>query len=308
MGLVCSMNDPILLMDSNYLCHRAYHAMGDLSYGARGTGAVFGFLRDIVTLQDELKSTRCVFAFDPGAPGLRHAQLPTYKSTRRDRHRDETDEEKEGRADFHRQIEKLRQEYLPAAGFNNVFMAPGYEADDIIATVAAGMPDSQEVIIVGSDHDLWQCLRPNVWNWNPHTRKGYDAGAFRKQWGLPPKKWADVKALAGCKSDDVTGVPGVGEATAAKWIRGDLGPHTKAAKALGASRGLYNANIGIVRLPFPGCPEFSIRPDTVTEDKWVDLVDSLGMDSLKRTPPRAANAKKGRSRGTKNQGFGLTGP
>lgn len=297
---------PILLIDTNYLCHRAFHAIGDLTHGEVGTGAIFGVLRDIVGLQDIFKTHRCAFAFDTKARGHRMDLLPTYKSGRRKRYAEETEDQQEARADFHRQIVRLRRDYLPSAGFNNVFHAPGYEADDIIAQIAMDLPDDDEAVIIASDQDLWQCLRRNVWFWNPNKKQGYSADAFRQEWGLEPRRWADVKALAGCKSDDIPGVPGAGEATVAKWLRRELGAHTKAAKALAKSRKLYNSNIKLVRLPFPGTPSFEIVPDTVTEEKWQALADRLGMHSIRDTMPGGvATTNKGRKRGTKQEGFGL---
>jgi len=300
------MPEPILLIDTNYLCHRAYHAIGEMAYGDMGTGAVFGVLRDIVILQDFFNTTRCVFAFDKGR-GYRYDLLPTYKSTRKARHADESEEDKIAREDFKQQIERLRRNYLPAAGFKNIFAINGLEADDIIASIAGGLPRDEEAVIIGSDQDLWQCLRDNVYCWSPHTQRAYSLETFRKQWGIKPHQWADVKAYAGCSSDDVPGLPGVGEKTAAKYIRGELGDHTKAYAKLAAGTVLHDTNMKLVRLPFPGTPKFEFVPDEVTEEKWQALADGLGMRSIRSTAPRVAGRKsKGRKRGRqKEKGFGL---
>jgi len=289
--------EPILLIDTNYLCHRAFHTTGDMAYEDIGTGAIFGVLRDIVTLQENFKTRRCVFAFDLGR-SHRHKLLPTYKNSRRIRHAEESGEEQEARRDFNGQVKKLRRQYLPAAGFRNVFSAFGYEGDDIIAALAAALPNEQEAIIIASDKDLWQCLRPNVWCWNPITQQAYTLESFRAMWGLEPHQWADVKAYAGCRTDDVPGINGVGDVTAAKWLRGDLKEHTKAFGLLSTGAGVHKANLPLVRLPFPGVPEFEIKIDEVTEDKWQALADSLGMQSIRSEAPRVAPRKsKGRKRG-----------
>lgn len=300
----------ILLLDTNYLCHRAFHAVGAMSHNDIATGTIYGVLRDIVSLQESFKTAHCVFAFDSDGRGLRQDLLPGYKEGRRERYTNETDEEREARAAFRAQVRRLRDEYLPQAGFNNVFHAPGYEADDVIARVAqtADTMDG-DIIMVASDQDLWQCLRPNVWLWNPHKKRGYSMEAFVAEWGLQPTQWARVKALAGCKSDDVPGVPGCGERTVAKWLRGELGANTKAYKALRAARGLYRANKIIVKLPFPGTPNFTIRPDSVTAESWYALAKSLGMKSLMETPPYGVTInKKGRRRGITEEGLGIAGP
>lgn len=301
------MKSPTLLIDANYLCHRAFHALGELAYDGAGTGTIFGVLRDIIQLQDTFSTSKCVFAFDSKGPGLRHKILPTYKSSRRERYQEESDEERAARNDFHEQIGLLRSRYLPSAGFRNVFSADGFEADDIIASLAARAPAQEEMVIISSDQDLWQCLRPNVWCWNPHKKKGYDMHAFVKEWRLEPKQWRDVKAYAGCSTDDVPGVPGVGEATAAKWLRGELNDTTKTAQKLDAAGELYLRNIQVVRLPFPGTPLFNIEPDEVTEASWRSLADHLGMKSLRNTAPRmATHETRGRKR-DRQEGFGLDG-
>ena len=300
--------NPVLLIDTNYLCHRAFHAMEDLFYGDRGTGAVFGVLRDIVSLTEEFKTNRVVFAFDVGGGGHRRGILPTYKGTRAARHATDTPEDQEARKNFFEQVVLLRTRYLPAAGFRNVFSCAGFEADDIIAAIAAALPATDEGVIVSADQDLWQCMRANVWCWNLHTRRATTAEVFRERWGLEPHEWADVKAYAGCSTDDVPGVPGVGEATAARWLRGELGAHTQAFQKIRAARALYRRNLPLVRLPFPGTPQFEIQRDEVTEKSWQQLTEDLGMHSIRDTVPRGTKrSSRGRRRGQGEEGFGFDG-
>lgn len=299
------MSNPLLIIDTNYLCHRAFHALGDLRYGDVGIGAVYGVLRDIVGLQEMFKTNRCVFAFDAKPPLRRHKVLPAYKSSRRKRHEGESAEDKEARADFIEQVRLLRTDYLPAAGFNNVFHTPGFEADDIIARVAQGVRVPDEAVIVASDQDLWQCIRPHIWCWSPHNSRGMDQDRFLKEWGLLPRQWVKVKAIAGCSTDDIPGVPGVGEKTAAKWLRGELGAGTKKSEAIVANYKLYGGNIKLVKLPFEGTPKYDIVPDCVTEEKWQALTDRLGMRSIRDNVPYGTPRKsRGRKRG-KEKGFGF---
>jgi len=290
------MSEPLLLLDTPYLCHRAFHAMGDLSFGSEGTAAIFGVLRDIVLLQEEFKPGRCVFAFDRGRPH-RLKLPPTYKSTRRKRYAEESEEEQAARKDFRRQIQKLCTQYLPAAGFQNAISARGFEADDLIAAVAAALSPNEEAIIVSSDKDLWQCIRPNIWCWNPQKRQAYTIAMFRAEWGIEPEQWAEVKAYAGCATDDVPGVEGVGEKTAAKYIRGDLGEKTKAHAKLARAEIQCAWNMRIVQLPYPNTPTFELQSDEVTEETWQALADELGMHSLRSTVPRTVTRKsRGRKR------------
>mgnify|MGYP001569000234 CR=1 FL=1 len=300
-----SINEPLLLIDANYMAHRSWHAMKDLTFNDRGTGAIFGVLRDVVSLQDTFKTTRCVFAFDLGR-SRRAGILPTYKTSRYAHHAEESDEEKAARSDFREQIRHLRERHLPDAGFRNVFAAEGFEADDIIAQFAATLPREDEAVIISSDQDLWQCLRPNVWVWNLHTQKAYTLKHFRIQWGLEPRRWAEVKAYAGCLTDDIPGIPGIGEITAAKYLRGgELGEHTKAYASLRMGAAIYEKNWPLVSLPFDGTPSFEIQQDEVTEEKWCALADSLGMPSIRDTIPRVATDRKSKGRKRNERGFGF---
>lgn len=294
------------MIDANYLCHRAYHSVQDMVYGDVGVGVLYGVLRDILYLQDFFKTSRVVFAFDPGGSGLRSNLSAVYKSSRYKRYEGETEEEQESRAALRQQIKALHEKHLPGLGYKNVFSAVGFEGDDIIAKIIKGMPRHEEAIIVSSDQDFWQCLQPNVTCYNPHQKKCYSYNQFVGEWGILPKQWASVKAFAGCKSDDVIGIPGVGEKTAAKWLRNELGAHTKAAKAIKSSRSIYKRNLPLVRLPFKGCPLFEIVPDEVTEEKWHALIDSFEMNSLRATVPYGIKTKsKGRKRAKKRKGFGF---
>ena len=146
------MKQPILLLDTNYLCHRAYHAMGDLTYGDEGFGAVFGVLRDIVNFQETFHTPYMIFAFDLGR-GYRYNDLPEYKSSRRSRHADAPKEEQAKRKELQKQITKLRTEYLPEAGFKNVYAVDGFEADDIIASLAQSLPP--QFCLVATLHRTW---------------------------------------------------------------------------------------------------------------------------------------------------------
>lgn len=301
------MKDPLLIIDVSYMAHRAFHTMGDLNHGSEGTGAIFGVLRDVLILQDRFSTGRCVFAFDHPAPKHREHDCPGYKSSRRKRYAEESDEEQRARQDFRGQLKKLYRQYLPAAGFGNVFAAAGFEADDIIAQVAADIPKGEEAIIVSSDQDLWQCMSrwPLVSCWNPQSSKLLTFQGFLDKWGFEPSRWAEVKAIAGCSTDDVPGVAGVGEITAAKYLRDELGEHTKAFENI--CRSDWRANLRVVALPYEGTPKFELRADEVTEKKWQGVADALGLKSLRGNVPRGATReKKGRKpHGRKGKGFGF---
>lgn len=281
------MNSPYLLLDANYLAHRSWHALGDsLTYDDQPTAAIYGFLADILRLQAEFDTKRLVFCFDAGL-GPRLELLPTYKSSRQKSHENDTEEQQQSRKNFYLQIRRLREQYLSQAGFRNVLWQDGREADDVIASVAkSSLKEDDTAIIVSSDHDLWQCINSQVSVYNPQTKKIIDRKAFLEQWGIDPAIWSSVKALAGCTADDVPGIRGIGELTAAKYYQGKLKPESAAHKKIvGEGIDVYARNIKLVRLPFAGTEVFELKADEATQEKWNELADRLGMASLKDQMP-----------------------
>lgn len=276
------MNTTWLLIDANNVASQCYYAMGGaMTHNDIATGVVFGFLRDIANLIQRFKTTNIAFCFDHGKP-LRCKLLPTYKANRKP----ETIEEKENRSERNKQINMLRTEYLPAIGFKNVFWQEGYEADDILAEIARPkilktdwMPTQQpDYIIVSSDKDLYQCLAKNVNIWN--RGKLMDVHGFMNEWHIDPRHWKKVKALAGCSSDNIPGIPGVGEKTAIKFLKGELKSTTKAYQAIQAQPGLRMKNNQLVTLPFTGCKTPELVKDEVTRETWNAFAKKFGMESL----------------------------
>lgn len=294
----------ILLIDANLLCHRAYHTTGHLHFGDVGTGVAFGFFREVINLYDKFSPSGFVFCFD-GRKTHRAKACPTYKATRQARYDNATKEEQDGIEEFRRQVWDLENNTLPAVGYSNTHSYPGYEADDLIAALAQRVtkcPDN-EVIIISSDQDLWQCLGPRVLYYSPHTQELLTEEKFKATWGLEPSLWPMVKAWAGCRTDDVDGVPGVGEKTAAKYIKGEL-TKGKAYEAIKANQHIYDANLPLVTLPWPGCPTPKLYPDKVTAKRWGVAMASLGFASLTGFAPGHLGGS-GMPAGIK--GFGFNG-
>jgi len=265
-----------LILDSNYLAHRAFHTTGDLSYNNVKTGVVYGFLRDIVTFTELHSTDKVVFCFDH-KPYLREEHLVTYKN------RPVREDLVETYDELHRQINLLRDEYLYECGFRNVFHKKGYESDDMIASAAHTVDlMGDKAVIVSSDHDLFQLLTPNVICWNPNLKLATTCESFKKKFGVTPEQWILVKALGGCRGDKVPGIRGIGESTACKFVRGLIKRDSKTFQNIVCPKGqtVMNRNLRIVTLPFYGTPEFRPKKDEVTVKKWKALCVSLGMKSL----------------------------
>lgn len=197
----------ILLLDSNSLMHRAYHALPNLK-SSKGlyTGAIYGFLSILLRLIKEQKPTHIAAAFDLHAPTFRHELFKDYKATRKP-----MDEE------LRQQVEPLK-ELITAMGIKIVSLQ-GYEGDDILGTLSKRFDD--ECIIVTGDRDSFQLVSPTTkvfW-----TKKGvsdievYDEERLLQD-GFTVSQFIDYKALRGDTSDNVPGIAGVGEKTAKQLL------------------------------------------------------------------------------------------
>ena len=205
------MPERILLIDSNSLIYRGFFAIPPLTT-TKGelSNATFGFASILLKAIEEIRPRHMAAAFDLPVPTFRKEKDPTYKATR-----------KPMPDDLRPQLERCK-EILDRFGIP-MYSLPGYEADDVIGALAkqadaAGL----EAIIVSGDLDPLQLVTPNVKLFT--TRMGfqntviYDEAKIAERYGLRPSQMVDFKALKGDTSDNIPGVPGVGEKTAAKLI------------------------------------------------------------------------------------------
>ena len=197
----------ILLLDSNSLMYRAYHALPNLK-STKGlyTGAIYGFLSILLKIIKEQNPTHIAAAFDLHGPTFRHEMYKEYKATRKP-----MDEE------LRQQVEPLK-ELITAMGIKIVSMQ-GYEGDDILGTLSKRFDD--DCVIVTGDRDSFQLVSPTTkvfW-----TKKGvsdievYDVDRLLQD-GFTVQQFIDYKALRGDTSDNVPGIPGVGEKTAKQLL------------------------------------------------------------------------------------------
>lgn len=285
------MSTTTLLIDADYLCHRAFHSLGDLSYGGNDTGTLFGFLRDLTILKDRFAPDVWVFGFDAGVP-LRRAVYPKYKQTRRLKKR--KPEEQRAYDSLKKQMRVLRFHLLKSLGFSNVFWQVGYEADDVLAGISEQRQG--DVIIVGADHDLYQLIRDKVSVWHPNRYLLVTRKKFRETFGIEPTQWPDVKAIAGCGTDDVQGVKGVGEKTACRFLSGELKKGKKYEDIVSHNH-IWERNLRLVRLPYEGLQDFEVRPDQVTDVAWKQMCDQYGFRSLRGMVRWGKRARVRRSSG-----------
>jgi len=205
--------DRLLLLDGHSLAYRAFFALPIENFSTttgQPTNAVYGFTAMLINVLRDEKPTHLAVAFDRGEPTFRHEQYVEYKANRR-----ETPE------DFRSQL-SLIFEVLDALGIRRL-SAPGYEADDLIATLATqASAEGMDVLIVTGDRDVLQLVSDRVTVLM--TRRGitemtrFTPATVTEKYGLTPAQYPDFAALRGDPSDNLPGIPGVGEKTATKWI------------------------------------------------------------------------------------------
>jgi len=266
-----------LLVDVSNLAYKAMYAMPDLSFEGNAMGAVYGVFQDIVRLRERLETNKMIFCFDSKV-SLRKSISPVYKG-RRKRTLEMTEEEKKFREDLISQVVCMRRKYFPAIGFRNLLHQEGYEADDLIAAMVQRHVKTQ-FIIVSTDQDLYQLLSDKVVIYNPMAKTIITAQSFECKYGVKPEKWAKVKALAGCVSDNVIGCKGVGEVIAIKFINKKLNKKTATYDKIQDFRPHAIQNLMLTKLPFPGTADFPIEEDELSTKKWDRVMKRLGMNTL----------------------------
>src|ERR1700749_1359995 len=203
----------LMLLDGNSLAFRAFYALPAENFKTQGgltTNAVYGFTAMLINLLRDEQPSHIAAAFDVSRQTFRVDKYPEYKA---------------GRSappdEFRGQID-ITKEVLVALGIT-VLAEPGFEADDIIATLATQAEDEgYRVLVVSGDRDSLQLVSEDVTVLYP--RKGvseltrFTPDAVVEKYGLTPQQYPDFAALRGDPSDNLPGIPGVGEKTASKWI------------------------------------------------------------------------------------------
>ena len=205
--------ETLVILDAHAILHRAYHALPDFSSpNGEPTGALYGVTTMLLGIIEQFKPTYMVACYDLPDPTYRHDAFEGYKAGRK-----KTDEA------LVQQINRSRDIF--AAFGVEVFEKPGFEADDVLCSIAHLMKERKDVrvIIASGDMDTLQCVdkkRVQVFT----LRKGikdtvvYDEKAVKDRYGFGPKLVPDYKGLRGDPSDNIPGIVGIGEKTATTLI------------------------------------------------------------------------------------------
>src|SRR5690554_977599 len=202
----------LALLDGNSIAYRAFYALPEdlATRSGQVTNAVFGFTRMLIRMLKDFHPDGVAVAWDVSRETFRTESFPEYKANR------------SKAPDHFRSQLPLMDEVLQALQITQL-RADGYEADDIIASLAKkAVDDGWDVLIVTGDRDAFQLIRDGVRV--VYTRRGIsdtvlaDAEWVEERYGIPPSKYIEYAALRGDTSDNLPGVPGVGEKTAARLI------------------------------------------------------------------------------------------
>ena len=210
----------LLLLDGHSLAYRAFYALPVENFSTttgQATNAVYGFTSMLINALRDEAPTHLAVAFDVSRKTFRSVEYPEYKANR-----------SSSPSEFHGQIALLKD--VLAALEVTVVEADGFEADDVIATLTtAAEAEGFQVAIITGDRDAFQLVDPQVTVLYP--RKGVSdmarmtPAAVEERYGLTPAQYPDFAALRGDPSDNLPSIPGVGDKTAAKWVR-DFGSLT----------------------------------------------------------------------------------
>lgn len=207
------MSEKLVLIDGHSILNRSFYGLPDLtSSEGLHTNAVYGFLNILFKILEEEKADYLTVAFDVKHPTFRHEMYKEYKGTRK------------GMPQELLEQVPLMKEVLHAMGIVTV-EAPGFEADDLLGTIAR-QAESQgvEVTLLSGDRDLLQLASEHILIRIPKTSKGqttvenYHGAEVLEKMGVTPEHIIDLKALMGDSADNIPGVPGIGEKTAVRIL------------------------------------------------------------------------------------------
>ncbi len=233
-----------LVIDCSDLCYGSAYAMLGMEWEEVETGVLFGFLRELKTLSKKFHGIDFVFCWDSKS-SFRKDVFPEYKIKRAKKKKEDAELAKIFASTFE-QIKKLRYEILPGMEFVNSFSQEGLEADDLMAEIVLSYEDC---VIVSGDEDMLQMLE-YCSIWNRKKKKMWNEKVFIAEKNISPSEWNLVKAIAGCKSDEVPGIPGVGESTAIKYITKELPVNYKSYGNIKSSwNKIVHRNLPLVTLP-----------------------------------------------------------
>lgn len=260
-----------IIIDVDNLAYRGWFAMSFNDPNMKKIA--YSMLRDLISLRGALGKGQFVFCADGGS--IRKDDYPPYKNNR---------EGTEERETIRRQIAELMEQVLPELGYTNLFCHKGYEADDLMAFMVTHSAADENICLVSNDSDLQQLLQyPDVVIYNPPLKAILTKEWFFEKYQLNPEQWPKIKALMGCKTDNIQGIRGIGLQKALKYLGGHHeGRQAAAAKLIKEQRAIYHRNLLLTTLPYPKLPDPQVHywEDKVTDESWDTVVKKCNLPAV----------------------------
>jgi len=235
--------DMIFLIDGSNTCFRVGWANRHLTNAGEPTGVIFGFMKELLAIWERWKDAKIAVAWDTKsemrravsqqaiAEGIITEEQGYYKQNRERKREKDLEDGKVNEIAEAIDIQKDTLIEVLDMTLAMQFTVDGFEADDIIGTLAIKHDErGDQVKIMSSDHDMYQLLSQNVSIWIPSGKGSMSRESFCGEYGIEPKQWIDIGAIAGDNGDNIHGVPGIGDKTALKML-------AEAEDGLGISRG-----------------------------------------------------------------------
>ncbi len=266
----------IIIVDATNVAHISKHAFPRLKSEKQLTGVIYGFLNFIISAGIKYETKKFVFCWD--GPGSRRREMFSGYKSRRVQSKDKID------FDVIRQFDQVRREILPKIGFRNVPWQPTYEADDLIAKIVMKYYQAYPLLVVSGDSDLWQLLS-YCDIYSPQTKKTMTKSRFKSRYKIEPKDWAQVKAIAGCKTDDIPGILKVGEKRAIDYM---TGAHLSEGlmKRINDGEKRIRRNKVLTTLPLQGTAnmELDFSNEDFCLDNFIEICEEYSLYSMLKSP------------------------
>lgn len=288
-----------LIIDGNNLCYRALVIRGSReSFGIAEEfkqyqkevvlSVINGFLVQLLKLSQRYNTNQFIFAWDI-KPYHRTELFPGYKSNRattgRAKHESRESDNQWGPPPHLKEptFRLIREKILPKLGFRNIFWKPGFEADDIIASIVQTYSKNisrHSTIVVSSDKDLWQLL-DHCTIYSP--KKGVmSKERFMSEYPFSPNVWPLFRALTGDTSDSIPGISLVGPVQATKFLTKNMTKTGKIYSRIVSDEGkkLVRRNLRLMTLPWPGTGVFFLTPDKLSFPALVSIAKKLSFRQI----------------------------
>lgn len=262
------MNPLYLIIDAHGLLYYTYFAAKAMKNPAINLPILF--LKQLAVISGNYGTSDFIFCWD-SPHNKRKEMLSGYKGQRQSNPNFDEDFQ----TLLIESINTLKYDLIPAMGVWNNFEVDGYEADDLIASIVLNEENRYkgDFMIVSGDHDLYQLL-DHATIYHPRTRNIIGKTLLKEEYKLTPDQFGMLKAIAGCTSDNVPGIPGIGEKRAISYLTDPAQCSTTILNKIAEHKDIIERNKKLVILPLEGCPSIQItdsrvEPNRALIDQWL---------------------------------------